>query len=112
MTALHHPQVQALAALYKPPARHENAPPVAAGEASGKSADQARFQCDDSTALRKLRGLLPTLAVEGRIILSAGRDIFHTGGIDVEDGKRLALAVKRTERIIETLADAELEAIR
>ncbi|HET9048694.1 MAG TPA: hypothetical protein VFN29_07030 [Chiayiivirga sp.] len=59
-----------------------------------------------------MRGLLPCIALEARITLDVARDIYATGGCDVEDGKRLATAYERLKRIAEVVADAELEARR
>lgn len=64
---------------------------------------------DNVTALRRLKNFLPTLALESRIALECARDIYVTGGIEVEDGKRLATAYERLKRIAEVVAEAELE---
>lgn len=78
--------------------------------ASGIAGRQASEGND--TAIHRLRGLLPCIALEARITLDVARDIYATGGCDVEDGKRLATAYERLKRIAEVVADAELEARR
>lgn len=100
-----HPQVQALAALYKPPERQS--PPVRAGQSKGAAFGDGLH--GDCSALRRLKTLLPTLALESRIALECARDLYLTGGIEVEDGKRLATAYERLKRIAEVVAEAERE---
>jgi hypothetical protein len=40
---------------------------------------------------------LGVAALESRVALIAARELYQTGGLEVEDGKRLALAVERLE---------------
>lgn len=63
----------------------------------------------NGSAIRRLFGLLPSVALEARIALDVARDIHYTGGCEIEDGKRLATAVKRLARAVEIVADAERE---
>ena len=64
----------------------------------------------NSSAIRRLRGLLSCIALEARIALDVARDIHFTGGCEAEDGIRLATAVRRLSRAAEIVADAEREA--
>lgn len=84
--------------------------PGALAGASGIAARQVSEAND--TALRRVKGLLPCIALEARITLDVARDIYATGGCDVEDGKRLATACKRLKRAVEIIGEAELEARR
>ena len=61
------------------------------------------------TSLRRLRGLLPTIAIEAGIALDVARDVHITGGCEIEDGKRLATAYQRLKKIAEIIAEAERE---
>lgn len=110
MTAADHPQVQALAALYRrPPDRpNDEAPP---GERRGFKGSQTNVRGlpDKDTSLRRLRGLLPTIAIEARIVLDVARDVHITGGCEIEDGKRLATAYQRLKKIAQVIAEAERE---
>lgn len=63
-------------------------------------------------ALRRVKGLLPIIVTETRIALDCARDTFLTGGIEIEDGKRLRTAYGRLKRIAEIVAHAEREASR
>lgn len=79
--------------------------PGALAGASGIAARQVSEAND--TALRRVKGLLPCIALEARIALDVARDVYVTGGCDVEDGKRLATAYERLKRIAEVVAEAE-----
>lgn len=105
-----HPQAQALAAMYRrPPDRpKEDAPPWQRRGVEGAHSIGQELHAD-CIALRRLKNLLPTLALESRIALECARDLYLTGGIEVEDGKRLATAYARLKRIAEVVAAAELE---
>lgn len=104
-------QVQALRQLYSPPdPGNERAP--AAGTARGAEvADSDGLHRHDTTdaALRRVRGLLPTLALETSIVLECARDAWYTGGIAEADGIRLRQAFERLKRIAEVVAAAERE---
>ena len=82
--------------------------PGAVAGASGNAGRQVPEV--NNTAIRRLRGLLPCIALEARIALDVARDIHFTGGCEPEDGKRLATAVRRLSRAAEIVADAEREA--
>lgn len=102
-------QVQALRKLYRPPdPEHEDAPPVARRGVEGSQTIGKELR-DNVTAIRRLKTFLPTLALESRIALECARDLYLTGGIEVDDGKRLATAYERLKRIAEVVADAERE---
>ena len=100
-----HPQVQALAALYKPPERQS--PPVRAGQSKGAAFGDGLH--GNGSAIRRLKGLLPTLALETSIVLECARDAWYTGGIAEADGIRLRQAFERLKRIAQVVADAERE---
>lgn len=82
--------------------------PGALAGASGSAGRQVSEV--NNSAIRRLRGLLPCIALETRIVLDCARDTYLTGGIEIEDGRRLATAYERIKRIAEVVADAELEA--
>ena len=107
MTAAH-PQVQALAALYRPP-EPENEEGHAGQGVTFKAQTNGRGLPDKDTSLRRLRGLLPTVAIEAGIALAVARDVHITGGCEVEDGKRLATAYQRLKKIAPVIAEAERE---
>lgn len=48
---------------------------------------------------------LDVLALEANIVLMAARELYATGGLEVEDGKRLAEAVKRIDGAKAVLRD-------
>lgn len=75
-------------------------------EAGYKNTHKEQAYCN---AIRRLKTLLPTLALESRIALECARDLYVTGGLEVEDGKRLATAYERLKRIAEVVANAERE---
>lgn len=50
---------------------------------------------------------LSVLALEAKIVLFAARELHFTGGLEVEDGKRLAQAVKRIGDAASVLTEAE-----
>jgi hypothetical protein len=107
MAAANH-RAQALR-FYRPPdPGKEDAPPVARRGVEGSHSIGQELHADCS-AVRRLKNLLPTLALESRIALECARDLYLTGGIEVEDGKRLATAYARLKRIAEVVAAAELE---
>lgn len=114
MTVANHPQVQAMAALYRPPDPENGSAPTAGTVRGAEGAGLDGLPRDDTTdaALRRVKGLLPIIATETRIVLDCARDTFLTGGIAVEDGKRLRTAHERLKRIAEVVADAEREASR
>lgn len=110
MTAADHPRVQALAALYRrPPDRPSEEGHAGQGVTFRKAQTNGRGLPDKDTSLRRLRGLLPCIALEARITLDVARDIYATGGCDVEDGKRLATAYHRLKKIAQVIAEAERE---
>ncbi len=82
--------------------------PGALAGASGSAGRQVSEV--NSTAIRRLHGLLPCIALEARIALDVARDVHVTGGCEIEDGKRLATACKRLHRAVEIIAEAEQEA--
>lgn len=101
---------QTLRNLHRPPdPEHEDAPPVARRGVEGSQTNRQELR-DNGNAIRRLRGLLPTIAIEARIALDVARDLYLTGGIEVEDGKRLRTAYERLKRIAEIVAEAEREA--
>lgn len=100
---------QTLRNSYRPPdPGHEDAPPWQRRGVEGAHSIGQDLHCD-STAIRRLKTFLPTLALESRIALECARDLYLTGGIEVDDGKRLATAYERLKRIAEVVADAERE---
>lgn len=104
----HRAQVQALRNLYRPPdPGKEETPPVARQGFRGQTNGHGLH--GDCNAIRRLKTLLPTLALESRIALECARDLYLTGGIEVADGKRLRTAYERLKRIAEVVAAAELE---
>lgn len=107
-------QVQALTALYRPPDPENGSAPTAGTVrgAEGAGLDGLRKNDTTDTALRRVKGLLPIIVTETRIALDCARDAFLTGGIELEDGKRLRTAYERLQRIAEVVADAEREASR
>lgn len=48
---------------------------------------------------------LSTLALEGKVVLFAARELHVTGGLEIEDGKRLAEAVKRIDHAANVLTE-------
>lgn len=58
-------------------------------------------------ALREIgwAAALATLALESKIILFAARELHITGGLEIEDGKRLAEAVKRIDHAANVLVE-------
>lgn len=110
----HRAQVQALRQLYSPPdPGNERAPTAGTVRgAEGAGLDGLRKNDTTDTALRRVKGLLPIIVTETRIALDCARDAFLTGGIELEDGKRLRTAYERLQRIAEVVADAEREACR
>lgn len=103
-------QVQALTALYRPPDPGNEEGHAGQGVTFEEAQTSGHRLHVDHTA--RLRRLVPLLALEARIALDVARDVHVTGGCEIEDGRRLALAVKRLEKIASILADAEREAIR
>lgn len=99
-------QVQALRQLYSPPDTGNERAPTAGTVRGAEVADPDGLHVDHTARLRRL---VPMLALEARIALDVARDVHTTGGCEIEDGRRLALAVKRLEKIARTLADAERE---
>ncbi len=83
--------------------------PCGAG-ASGMQAGERAFLGSDTTALRRLRGLLPGISLEVRVALDVARDIWFTGGCSEEDGRRLRTAYERLKFAADAVADAEAEA--
>ncbi len=57
----------------------------------------------------RIASMLPMIAIEARIALDVARDLHHTGGCSVEDGKRLRTACDRLRRFAEVIAEAERE---
>lgn len=110
MTAADHPQVQALAALYRRPPDRPNEEGHAGQGVTFKAQTNGRGLPDKDTSLRRLRGLLPTIAIEAGIALDVARDVHITGGCEIEDGKRLATAYQRLKKIAQVIAEAEREA--
>lgn len=108
----HRAQVQALRQLYRPKEEGHAGQGVTFGEAQ-TSGHQLRIDDNPSADLpahlRRVRGLLPTIVTETRVALDCARDTFLTGGIEVEDGKRLRTAYERLKRIAEVVAAAERE---
>lgn len=104
-----HPQVQALAALYRrpPDLPKKETPPV--GRQGFREQTNGRGLPDKDTSLRRLRGLLPTIAIEAGIALDVARDVHITGGCEIEDGRRLATAYQRLKKIAQVIAEAERE---
>ncbi|MEZ5544242.1 MAG: hypothetical protein R3F10_03465 [Lysobacteraceae bacterium] len=105
-------QVQALRKLYLPPDPGNDCAPTSGKErGAGEVASNDGLHGDSATnaALRRVRGLLPTIVTETRIALECARDAYLTGGIEVEDGKRLRTAYERLKRAAEVVADAERE---
>lgn len=49
---------------------------------------------------------LSTLALESKVVLFAARELHMTGGLQIEDGKRLAQAVKRIDHAANVLVEA------
>ena len=49
---------------------------------------------------------LSVLALEAKIILYAARELHITGGLEIEDGKRLAEAIERVEHAANVLTEA------
>ncbi|NLA96494.1 MAG: hypothetical protein GX838_06605 [Clostridiaceae bacterium] len=84
--------------------------PGASAGASGIAGRQVSEAND--TALRRVKGLLPCIALEARIALDVARDVYVTGGCEIADGQRLATACKRLKRAVEIIAEAELAAAR
>jgi len=84
--------------------------PGALAGASGSAGRQVSEV--NSSAIRRLRGLLPCIALEARIALDVARDVHFTGGCEPEDGRRLATAYKRLSRAAEIVAEAEREALQ
>jgi len=109
MTAAAKNRAQALRNLFRPPdPEHEDASPVGRRGVEG-SQTKAQDLHGNGNALSRLRGLLPTIAIEARIALDVARDLYLTGGCEIEDGKRLRTAYERLKRIAEVVADAERE---
>lgn len=79
--------------------------------AGGPGSGSAGRQVSETnySAIRRLRGLLPFIGLEARIALDVARDVHLTGGCAIEDGRRLATAVKRLAWAAEFVADAERE---
>lgn len=101
-------QADAMRNLYRPPdPGKEETPPVARQGFRGQTIGRGLHGNDN--ALRRLKALLPSLALESRIVLECARDLYLTGGIEVEDGKRLATAYERLKRAAEVVAAAERE---
>lgn len=48
---------------------------------------------------------LEVLALESKVVLFAARELHHTGGLEIEDGKRLAEAVKRIDHAANVLVE-------
>ncbi len=97
-------------ALYRrPPDRPNEEGHAGQGVTFRKAQTIDRGLLGDCSAIRRLKTLLPTLALESRIALECARDLYLTGGIEVEDGKRLATAYERLKRAAEVVAAAELE---
>ena len=46
---------------------------------------------------------LSVLALESKVALFAARELHITGGLDIEDGKRLAVAVERIDHAANVL---------
>lgn len=108
----HRAHAHALRNLYRPPdPEHEDAPPVARRGVEGSQTNGHGLH-GNGNALRRLRGLLPTIAIEARIALDVARDLYLTGGCEIEDGKRLRTAYERLKRIAEIVAEAEQEVAR
>ncbi len=100
---------QTLRNLYRPPdPEHEDAPPVARRGVDGSQIIGKELHGNGS-AIRRLKGLLPTLALETSIVLECARDAWYTGGIAEADGIRLRQAFERLKRIAQVVADAERE---
>lgn len=106
-------QVQALAALYRrPPDRPKEEGHAGQGVTFGEAqTNEQELRRNDTTeaALRRVKGLLPIIVTETRIALDCARDTFLTGGIEIEDGKRLRTAFERLKRAAEIVAHAERE---
>lgn len=82
-------------------------PAVAPG--LGMQAGERAFRDPNTTALKRLRGLLPGIALETRIALDVARDLWLTGGCDEADGRRLRTAYERLKCAVEVVAAAEAE---
>jgi hypothetical protein len=102
-------QADAMRNLYRPPDR-QNGEGHAGQGVTFKAQTNGRGLPDKDTALRRLRGLLPTVAIEAGIALDVARDVHITGGCEIEDGKRLAIAYQRLKKIAQVIAEAEREA--
>jgi len=108
MTAADHPQVQAMAALYRPPGPTNGSAPTVGAVRGAECAGLDGLQADGNTIIR-LRALLPVIVLETKIALDVARDLYLTGGCEIEDGKRLRTAYERLKRAAEIVADAERE---
>ncbi len=99
---------QTLRTLHRPPdPGKEETPPVARQGFRGQTIGRGLH--GNGSAIRRLRGLLPTLALETSIVLECARDAWYTGGIAEADGIRLRQAFERLKRIAEVVAAAERE---
>ena len=108
-----HAQVQALRNLYSPPdPENERAPVREHRGAEGAGLDGLRKNDTTDAALRRVKGLLPIIVTETRIALDCARDAFLTGGIELEDGRRLRTAYERIKKIAEIVSEAEREVSR
>ncbi len=103
-------QADAMRNLYRPPDRPNEEGHAGQGVTFRKAQTNGRGLPDKDTSLRRLRGLLPTIAIEAGIALDVARDVHITGGCEIEDGKRLAVAYQRLKKIAQVIAEAEREA--
>ena len=107
-----HPQVQALTALYRQPDPGNERAPITANDRGAEQSDLAGGLPRNNTtdaALRRVKGLLPIIVTETRIALDCARDVYLTGGIELEDGRRLRTAYERIKKIAEIVSEAERE---
>lgn len=86
--------------------------PVAANDGGAGKSTGWRVSTGEHSALRRLRALLPGIALETRIALDVARDLWVTGGCDEADGRRLHTAYQRLQQAVEAVAAAEAEVLR
>ena len=102
-------QADAMRNLYRPPNPGNEEGHAGQGVTFRKAQTNGQELRDKDTSLRRLRGLLPTIAIEAGIALDVARDVHVTGGCEIEDGKRLATAYQRLKKIAEIIAEAQRE---